>query len=151
MYNIYISCSYDMPYTPPEVKGLFKDYKGVDVKYFEKGTSYKKEYLEQSNAVIFVLPDMNWAWDISKLNRGVLEEFIHCLNTRKPVFIAYKTASGTLGVYPAIITDDLCIQGIAGSKDSIFRLIESNLLPQKPSSVVECSTSEELTNFETTY
>lgn len=152
MYNIYISCSNDMLSTAPMVKNLFKGCKGVDVKHHVKGASYKKEHLQQADAVIFILPNLNWMWCLDKLTKGLLGELIYCLNTRRPTFIAYKGSDGDIGIYPAVITDDLCISGIAGCKDTIFTVIESNLLPPKLSSMTECSApSGELTNFETTY
>lgn len=157
MHRIYVSCSLDMPTMPTKVKRCFADYDAY-VSYYQKGITYKKEWLEQADMVVFVLPYGNFAWDVNKLTNGVLKELIYCLNTHKPYFISYTTSDGKLGIYPAMINDELCITGIANAKNSIFTLMQ-NKLPggvlakssEPCSKLSEGKSFEELTNFNESY
>lgn len=153
MYKIYISCPYDMPMVPPKIKKHFESH-DVDVKYSQKGVTYRKEWLEQADAVIFVLPNMNFKWDVCKLTNGVLKELVYCLNTRMPYYVAYTTSDGKLGIYPGMLTDDMDITGVTNARDSITVLMDSNLAPSNDSSVIDYDPPVEdkaLTSFETTY
>lgn len=84
------------------------------VSFYNIGSEYSSEPLEQSDAVVFVLPGGIFQCPLVRMTQGSLKELIHCLNNRKDIFISYKSNLG-LRIYTAEITDTLCIKGVAAT------------------------------------
>lgn len=82
-----------------------------EVSYYILGSEYSSENLEQSDAVVFVLPNGGFQCPLSNMTQGSLKELVYCLNNRKNIFISYESNSG-LKIYAAEITDTMCIKGI---------------------------------------
>ena len=53
----------------------------------------------------------------------MLSELVWCLNNRKSIFIAYRSADG-LKIYSAEITDTLVFQGITRTSGNIFKILK---------------------------
>lgn len=94
-----------------------------EVSYYTLGTEYSPENLEQSDAVVFVLPNGSFQRPLSDMTQGSLKELVYCLNNRKNIFISYESNSG-LRVYAAEITDTMCIRGISATYMNLNTLDE---------------------------
>lgn len=86
------------------------------VSYWQKNQEYSLEGISKAKAVVFVLPNYAWEYSLHKLSKGMLSELVYCLNNKKDMYIAYKRASGAIGIYAAEITDDLMISGIRATE-----------------------------------
>lgn len=82
--------------------------------YWNIGSEYSSEPLEQSDAVVFVLPGGTFQCPLVRMTQGSLKELVYCLNNKKDIFVSYKSNSG-LRIYAAEITDTLCIKGISAT------------------------------------
>lgn len=110
-----------------------------EVSYYTLGTEYSPEDLEQSDAVVFVLPHWLFGCPLTDMTQGSLKELVYCLNNRKNIFISYYSTVG-IRIYAAKITNTLCIQGIPATYmnlNTISEVIESLPLETK---VIEKST-----------
>ena len=123
MYNIYISYPYNMLTVLSKVTDVFKDY-NVSIKYNKFHDDYHSEYLDTSDIVIFILP-----------------------------FIAYgPKGSSDMCIYPGslnLTSEVITVGGIANARNSIFKLMKSNLISSNVSE--ECVTDKEFINFNDTY
>lgn len=88
MYNIYISYPYNMLTVLSKVTDVFKDC-NVSIKYNKFHDDYHPEYLDTSDIVIFILPDVSFSTPLHRLTNGILSELIKVINSNKPYFIAY--------------------------------------------------------------
>ena len=143
MYNIYISYPYNMLTVLSKVTDVFKDY-NVSIKYNKFHDDYHPEYLDTSDIVIFILPDVSFSTPLHRLTNGILSELIKVINSNKPYFIAY----GPKG------SSDMCIGSLNLTSEvitvgGIFKLMKSNLISSNVSE--ECVTDKEFINFNDTY
>lgn len=125
MYNIYISYPYNMLTVLSKVTDVFKDY-NVSIKYNKFHDDYHSEYLNTSDIVIFILPDVSFSTPLHRLTNGILSELIKVI---------------TSGV--------ITVGGIANARNSIFKLMKSNLISSNV--LEECVTDKEFINFNDTY
>lgn len=98
--------------------------------FYSMGSEYSSEPMEQSDAVVFVLPGGTFQCPLVRMTQGSLKELIYCLNNRKNIFISYKSNPG-LRIYTAEITDTLCIKGVSATYmnlDSISEIKDSQNL-----------------------
>ena len=102
-----------MPTVLSKVTDVFKDC-NVSIKYNKFHDDYHPEYLDTSDIVIFILPDVSFSTPLHRLTNGVI----------------------TVG-------------GIANVRNSIFKLMKSNLISSNVSE--ECVTDKEFINFNDTY
>lgn len=142
MYNIYISYPYNMLTVLSKVTDVFKDY-NVSIKYNKFHDDYHSEYLD---IVIFILPDVSFSTPLHRLTNGVI-------NSNKPHFIAYgPKGSSDMCIYPGslnLTSEVITVDGIAIARNSIFKLMKSNLISSNVSE--ECVTDKEFINFNDIY
>lgn len=152
MYNIYISYPYNMLTVLSKVTDVFKDY-NVSIKYNKFHDDYHPEYLDTSDIVIFILPDVSFSTPLHRLTNGILSELIKVINSNKPYFIAYgPKGSSDMCIYPGslnLTSEVITVGGIANARNSIFKLMKSNLISSNVSE--ECVTDKEFINFNDTY
>lgn len=95
--------------------------------FSEFGTRRRFSYeVQESDFVIFVLEDFKWSQPLNTMSKGILSEFVWCLNHRKPYYICYRSAAG-LGIYGAQIDEtavfrggeSILLSGVASTKDSL--------------------------------
>lgn len=125
--KVYISCPWSFSNGLEKVaRYLMGSSKGSieSVSYNKKGEDYNFSLLEQADCVVFVLDVFRWQERLESISRGMLTELVWCLNNRKPIYLAYKSASTDIGIYSAQITEELLLQGIAGTSGSIFKVSE---------------------------
>lgn len=147
MYNIYISYPYNMLTVLSKVTDVFKDY-NVSIKYNKFHDDYHSEYLDTSDIVIFILPDVSFSTPLHRLTNGILSELFKVINSNKPYFIAYgPKGSSDMCIYPGslnLTSGVITVGGIANARNSIFNLISSNVSE-------EYVTDKEFINFNDTY
>lgn len=84
---------------------------------------------------------------------GILSELIKVINSNKPYFIAYgPKGSSDMCIYPGslnLTSEVITVGGIANARNSIFKLMKSNLISSNVSE--ECVTDKEFINFNDTY
>ena len=80
MYNIYISYPYNMLTILSKVTDVFKDY-NASIKYNKFHDDYHSEYLDTSDIVIFILPDVSFSTPLHRLTNGILSELIKVINS----------------------------------------------------------------------
>jgi len=128
MAQIHISYPYN---TSPEdfkkVANLLKNYNHC-ITYWEIGGVYNNDWVKNSDAVVFMLPDNEWMCKTGNLPIGVYREFSMVKQHKKDVFIAYKLrGSGEYKIYQAIVVDNN-ISGKAGTSNHIV-LYKGNFQP----------------------
>lgn len=136
--KVYISCPWSFSNGLEKVtKYLVNDLRGLiqSVSYNKKGEDYNFSLLEQADCVVFVLEAFRWQERLESISRGMLSELVWCLNHRKPIYLAYKSASADIGIYSAQITEELLLQGIAGTSNNIFKISEIEM-PYKQGPIV---------------
>lgn len=124
--SIYVSCPWSFSDGLEKVLKYLSNYEIDSVTYNKKETDYDFSLLEKADCVIFVLENFKWQERLENISRGMLTELVWCLNNRKPIFIAYRSANG-LKIYSAEITDTLVFQGIARTSGSIFQILKMSL------------------------
>lgn len=152
MYNIYISYPYNMLTILSKVTDVFKDY-NASIKYNKFHDDYHPEYLDTSDIVIFILPDVSFSTPLHRLTNGILSELIKVINSNKPYFIAYgPKGSSDMCIYPGslnLTSGVITVGGITNARNSIFKLMKSNLISSNVSE--ECVTDKEFINFNDIY
>lgn len=137
-YNIYISYPYNMLTILSKVTDVFKDY-NVSIKYNKFHDDYH--------------PDVSFSTPLHRLTNGILSELIKVINSNKPYFIAYgPKGSSDMCIYPGslnLTSEVITVGGIANARNSIFKLMKSNLISSNVSE--ECVTDKEFINFNDTY
>lgn len=103
--------------------------------------------------LIFILPDVSFSTPLHRLTNGILSELIKVINSNKPYFIAYgPKGSSDMCIYPGslnLTSGVITVGGIANARNSIFKLMKSNLIGSNVSE--ECVTDKEFINFNDTY
>lgn len=97
--------------------------------------------------------DVSFSTPLHRLTNGILSELIKVINSNKPYFIAYgPKGSSDMCIYPGslnLTSEVITVGGIANARNSIFKLMKSNLISSNVSE--ECVTDKEFINFNDTY
>lgn len=129
----------------PQARGTFE--------FIDRDNTEYPEYLDTSDIVIFILPDVSFSTPLHRLTNGILSELIKVINSNKPYFIAYgPKGSSDMCIYPGslnLTSEVITVGGIANARNSIFKLMKSNLISSNVSE--ECVTDKEFINFNDTY
>lgn len=100
-----------------------------------------------------ILPDVSFSTPLHRLTNGILSELIKVINSNKPYFIAYgPKSSSDMCIYPGslnLTSGVITVGGIANARNSIFKLMKSNLISSNV--LEECVTDKEFINFNDTY
>lgn len=101
--------------------------------------------------VLSKVTDVSFSTPLHRLTNGILSELIKVINSNKPYFIAYgPKGSSDMCIYPGSLNlTSGVITGIANARNSIFKLMKSNLISSNVSE--ECVTDKEFINFNDTY
>ena len=116
--KIYLSYSYKDSIPFDTVEDLVKAHK-CELTYSLRTEPYDASKMQKADAVVFALPNLTWKIHMDYLTSGVLSELMWCINSKKPLYMLYKSAVG-LAIYKAVITEDLEICGVSGSGNTIF-------------------------------
>lgn len=124
--KVYISCPYSFKEGVKETVKHLKKLGLTDISNNTRGEDYDASKLQESDFVIFVLEDFKWSQPLNTMSKGILSEFVWCLNHRKPYYICYRSATG-LGIYGAQIDEtavfrggeSILLSGVASTKDSL--------------------------------
>lgn len=123
--NIYISCPWGFQQGLPVVKKyILTQQPDATVTYSEKGEPYSTDNLHQADCIVFILNGYTWQEKLETMSKGMLSELVWCINHRKPIYLAYKASTG-LGIYGAIINEDLIFGGVANSSNNLFTIIQN--------------------------
>lgn len=113
----------------------------------------RSRIFDTSDIVIFILPDVSFSTPLHRLTNGILSELIKVINSNKPYFIAYgPKGSSDMCIYPGslnLTSGVITVGGIANARNSIFKLMKSNLIGSNVSE--ECVADKEFINFNDTY
>ncbi len=107
------------------ISNLSKVSQIYNIKYWQKGIKYTTDQLLTSDALV-VYVDGN-KFNSSNLTRGVNSEVALARQEEIPIFLAYKTATGSWGFYEInedSWDDDNSLRAIAGTAKSIHSLTE---------------------------
>jgi hypothetical protein len=86
---------------------------------WKRGTYYTESYLLHSDAVVFILPRVQFDCNITSLPTGVKSELDLAIKNNKPIFIGYITRNGEPNIYNARIVGNT-IGGVACTSGKIF-------------------------------
>ena len=102
----------------------------VDIKLWERDGRYCDSWLDNADAVIFLLPDLSWGTKHNDLPIGLKRELSRAYAQNKKIFIGYETQSGDLNFYEADVilgTSNDRISGVAGTTASLKNHLRSIL------------------------
>jgi hypothetical protein len=129
MKNIYISYSYADQKSFNKNHTALKVLENICINYNIRQLKYEKEYIENADAVVFVLPNLRWFSEISALSAGITSEINYAKKENKKTFIAYETKNGDIKIYEAVI-NSWEIKGRENSSHVFFDFIKNtNKLP----------------------
>jgi hypothetical protein len=98
--------------------------KGYDVKLWERDGRYSDDWLNSADAVIFLLPELNWRYEFHNLPIGLKRELNRAYAQSKKLFIGYKTQLGDYNVYEANFNLSAnIISGIANTTGKLEKLL----------------------------
>ena len=102
---------------------------GQVAKMWTPDITYNNTWVETAEVIVFVLEDLKFKQELKSVTLGQKKEILRALSLRKPIYIAYKTADGTLNFYNCefkLETDKIYISGKPGTKSNIINIL-SNL------------------------
>lgn len=102
---------------------------GQVAKMWTPDMAYNNTWVETAEVIVFVLEDLKFKQELSSVTLGQKKEILRALSLRKPIYIAYKTAAGTLNFYNCefkLEKDKIYISGKPGTKSNIINIL-SNL------------------------
>jgi len=119
--KIYISCPIAID---EDILGVFHgvidDHVNFSAESWDRRSKYSNKDLLKSDAVVFILPKVEFQYNISRLPYGVATELDLAIENNKPIFIGYISKStGEFNIYDAKLSNDT-ITGIAGTSGNIF-------------------------------
>lgn len=98
--------------------GLNVVHKIDDVKWWNRGTRYSRNDLENAKAVVVILENNNFRQELNDISRGVRSEIKYALENYIPIYLAYKTRENHLYFYKTeVYLEQKRFTGIAGSTD----------------------------------
>jgi hypothetical protein len=95
----------------------------VNVRYWDRGTSYSQSLVRDCDIFILMTPDNTWEMKREALPSGVYRELTLATHHNKPVFMVYKNAELNYNFYSYNIIGGK-IKGIPGSSTEIWKDIE---------------------------
>jgi len=94
---------------------------GIRVKHWDRiPGSYNQFDLNNSDAVLFLLPKNEFRYAMNELPIGLQTELERVYALSKPLFIGYKTAAGSYSIYNARFNGSK-IEGVTGTANDIFK------------------------------
>ena len=94
--------------------------KGFEVKYWDRYTKYDERPLDESDAVVFLLPNNSFKCSEYELPIGLRAELSRAYALDKPLFIGYiRSGDGQVSFYEAD-SNGKFIAGQAGTCNSLF-------------------------------
>lgn len=102
---------------------------GQVAKMWTPDIAYNNTWVETAEIIVFVLEDLKFKQELNSVTLGQKKEILRAISLRKPIYIAYKTADGTLNFYNCkfeLEKDKIYISGKPGTKSNIINIL-SNL------------------------
>lgn len=102
---------------------------GQVAKMWTPDVAYNNTWIETAEVIVFVLEDLKFKQELKSVTLGQKKEILRAISLRKPIYIAYKTADGTLNFYNCkfeLEKDKIYISGKPGTKSNIINIL-SNL------------------------
>lgn len=97
-------------------------------KMWTPNVAYNNTWIETAEVIIFVLEDLKFKQELNSITLGQKKEILRALSLRKPIYIAYKTADGTLNFYNCefkLEKDKIYISGKPGTKSNIINILSN--------------------------
>lgn len=143
--NIYISfpVSEDMG-TLNSIISKVREY-GAIAHFWNRGTCYNKK-MEDYDAIIIALPNNKFKADFHDVPNGVRLEILSAINSRKKIFLAYKSNTG-MNIYETDISNvkfgipTRTISALAGTSHVIRKFIKEKTEEMKQTSSVKIQSS----------
>jgi hypothetical protein len=92
----------------------------VEIKAWDRHTKYDQKDLDESDAVVFLLPKNDFRCAYGDMPIGLRTELARAYAMSKPIFVGYLTRSGEYNIYDAE-TNGKSIEGVAGTAGSIYQ------------------------------
>jgi hypothetical protein len=92
----------------------------VEIKAWDRRKKYDLKDLDESHAVIFLLPKNDFRCSHSEMPVGLRSELARAYALNKPIFVGYVNRSGDCNIYDAE-TDGKSIEGITGTSGNIYQ------------------------------
>lgn len=122
----------------------------IDVKLWERDGKYCDSWLNNADAVIFLLPKLSWGTEYNDLPIGLKRELSRAYAMNKKIFIGYETLSRNLNFYEADVilgTSNDSISGRSGTSSSLknhlrsFLKISTEIVSEKKIHIYDIETS----------
>ncbi len=126
MKTTYFSYAYTTPNNISEaIKQKLRDI-GVNVTFYQKGTTYSDEPIKNCDAFVIFLPNNAFEADITRLSQGIQKELTIAYRLKKDIILAYlsKLANGVTFYFTDIDTKSSKIKGISGTNSDVIKLLQ---------------------------
>lgn len=126
MKKIYFSYAYTTPTSVSEgIKHTLLNL-GVELSFYQKGTTYSDKPIRDCDAFVLFLPDNAFEADISTLSQGIQKELSLAHQLKKDVILAYlsKMAGGVTFYLTDINSRERTIKGISGTNSDVIKLLQ---------------------------
>lgn len=101
---------------------------GQIAKMWTPDVAYNNTWIETAEVIVFVLEDLKFKQELNSVTLGQKKEILRAISLRKPIYIAYKTADGTLNFYNCkfeLEKDKIYISGKPGTKSNIINILSN--------------------------
>lgn len=101
---------------------------GQIAKMWTPDVTYDNTWIETAEVIVFVLEDLKFKQELNSVTLGQKKEILRAISLRKPIYIAYKTADGTLNFYNCkfeLEKDKIYISGKPGTKSNIINILSN--------------------------
>lgn len=94
----------------------------VEIKVWDRYGKYEAKDLDESDAVVLLLPRNDFRCAYIEMPDGLRSELTRAYALNKPIYVGYLTRSGDYNIYEAR-TDGKSIEGVTGTAGSIYRKV----------------------------
>ncbi len=98
---------------------------GAVVKHWDRHSKYSQCDLDESDAVLFLLPRNQFRCDVHDMPTGLKVEFANAYAQGKSLFIGYITATGSYNIYDTKFYDGK-FEGISGTANDIYETLREH-------------------------
>jgi hypothetical protein len=106
------------------------------VSYWDRNSRYDQNDLDSADAVVFILPKNQFAVISNQLPVGLKSELSRAYALGKSIYVGYTTGGGKHNIYNAA-TDGWNIQGIAGTVNNIYTILNQEFPPSKTTASIQ--------------
>lgn len=104
--------------------------KKLKVTYWERSSKYNHKLLDDADAVIFILPGIQFKATCDTLPIGLKTELSRAYALNKKIYVGYVTSTGSYNIYNAD-TDGKSIEGVGRTSNTIYGELEHDKAARK--------------------